>query len=515
VAFLDRDRGLIVIRIVYDGPALSGKTTTLRALARGLGGTIFSGDEAEGRTLYFDWLDYTGGRFEGHPIRCQAVSVPGQRLLRARRDRILEGADSVVFVADTRRQGLDASGRMLASLHGSLQNGAEPRPGIVVQANQRDAPDAATADHVRRVLGADGAVAIMESVASDGVGVREAFVLAVRLALDRVRELMRTHQLREAGPDLDSWVALLDDLRAREREVEVQGGVQTLSIAAVAMQEALHSEVGRPATVREAKSAEAAERPREAGAGPRALAASRPRLPAADIPGGMIWPPIGGRIVLHESVVAGLSLEELPDGSWTAVSGRHARLHSYHGDLFPDAETSRLALIEWARWHTGALARLSPRRCILAADAGRGGWRLWQIVRGERTMRVALEQVLSRSAPEQVARGLLDLARSLDEGASALAPLGLHCSVDTLGFVESGLVYVGLTPAAGAPIAEAPATGLAFEDRLRTEFGPIVARGPSVAGFDVPRVLHHLVPIAGAAGQARAGKLLAAMLIGH
>lgn len=514
MAFLDKERGLIVIRIVYDGPALSGKTTTLRALARGLGGSIFSGDEAEGRTLYFDWLDYTGGRFEGHPIRCQAVSVPGQRLLRARRERILEGADAVVFVADTSRSGLEASGRMLESLRTSLREGPAPRPGIVVQANKRDAPDAAPSLDVRRVLAPGGGVAVLDSVASAGMGLREAFVLAVRLALDRVRELLRLERLPELPPDADSWAALLEDLRSREREVEGRGEGPGLSIAAVALAEALQAESGATAAPGHAQPVAALTAPSDSGAEPP-TAGGRPPVPTASVPGGMIWPPIGGRIVLHEAVAEPPVLEATMDGSWTGVSRGRMRLHSYAADIFPDAEASRRALVDWARWHTALLPRLSPRRCVLAAQADRGAWRLWQIVSGERTLRVALEQVLSRGAPDQVARGLLDVVRSFDEGFSALAPLGLHCSLDTLGFVESGLVYVGLTPPAGTPTRPGALAESRLEDRLRAEFGPVVAKRTSSGELDVPRVLHHLVPLVRASTQERAGELLAAMLIGN
>ena len=78
MALLDPQRQCIVLRAIYDGPAFAGKTTNLRALAESLGSKIYSGEEADGRTLYFDWVDYVGGLFEGLPIRCQIVGVPGQ-----------------------------------------------------------------------------------------------------------------------------------------------------------------------------------------------------------------------------------------------------------------------------------------------------------------------------------------------------------------------------------------------------------------------------------------------------
>lgn len=86
---IDDERGVLVLRVVYDGPPRSGKTTTLRTLAASLSAGMVTPEERDGRTLYFDWVDYIGGIFEGRKIRCQIVSVPGQTELAARRKHIL------------------------------------------------------------------------------------------------------------------------------------------------------------------------------------------------------------------------------------------------------------------------------------------------------------------------------------------------------------------------------------------------------------------------------------------
>ena len=95
MALVDPTTDQIVVRIVYDGPALSGKTTSLKALARGVSSSLTTPAETAGRTLYFDWVDYVGGLFDGRQIRCQIVSVPGQRDLAERRRLLLETADAV------------------------------------------------------------------------------------------------------------------------------------------------------------------------------------------------------------------------------------------------------------------------------------------------------------------------------------------------------------------------------------------------------------------------------------
>src|SRR5262249_54071718 len=196
MALIDSEASEIGIRLGYDGPPEAGKTTSLRALAASLAQTTYTPEEApDGRTLWFDWMEYIGGRFEGCQIRCQIVSVPGQRSLSARRRRVIEGADVVVFVADSAAR---ETARMLAYLLGlrEMLADADAPVGVILQANKRDLADALPIDELRGRLDEVGwPIGIVESIASDGTGIREAFVYAVRLALDRVRDLMTRRAL--------------------------------------------------------------------------------------------------------------------------------------------------------------------------------------------------------------------------------------------------------------------------------------------------------------------------------
>src|SRR5262245_41782476 len=142
MAVLDPRDDSVVIRIVYDGAPMAGKTTSVGALGRGLGAGVHSPAALDGRTLFFDWLDYTGGLFEGHRIRCQIVTVPGQATLAPRRRRLLETADVVVFVGDSSPEGFDADTRYLTALNSLLQSRSDPPIDIVLQSNKRDVPDA-------------------------------------------------------------------------------------------------------------------------------------------------------------------------------------------------------------------------------------------------------------------------------------------------------------------------------------------------------------------------------------
>src|SRR5262245_24990797 len=141
MALLDGDAGEIVIRVVYDGPPEAGKTTSLRALSGSLGQpAVTPGEDADGRTLWIDWLEDTGGRYEGYRIRCQIVSVPGQPALAPRRRLLLDDADVVVCVADSASAGWERSAAHVSALCRELAAAPAPAPGVVLQVNKRDVP---------------------------------------------------------------------------------------------------------------------------------------------------------------------------------------------------------------------------------------------------------------------------------------------------------------------------------------------------------------------------------------
>ncbi len=197
----------IDLRIVVDGASTAGKTTTARSLGERLGRPVVTPEEAAGRTLLFDWMDHTGGRSDGRPIRTQVVAVPGH--LPHLRARLLVTADVVLFVADTTAPGIVATTAALGEVRELLDAMPAPRPGLLVQANKRDHPEALGLDHVRAHLGLSDDDLLIETVATEGEGVRQSFVYAVRLALQHVRAV-GTPRVAERQLTPDDLLAQLD-----------------------------------------------------------------------------------------------------------------------------------------------------------------------------------------------------------------------------------------------------------------------------------------------------------------
>jgi signal recognition particle receptor subunit beta len=475
---------MLVVRLVYDGPPRSGKTTSLRALAGSLSRPHLSQEEAEGRTLYFDWVEYIGGTFEGRPIRCQIVSVPGQRALARRREELLTSADAVIFVTDTTGAGIAEAAESMSSLHTFLAGRPGPRPGLIVQANKRDQPDALPLDTLRARLACNG-TAVIESVATEGVGIRETFVFAVRLALDRVRERLAAGIREEDLARADTP----EGLRARLEAT----GADTLLEEIEGISRAARDEPPAAALLREVLAGEDAPRAgisgsaAEAGGTGTPEPARPPRLPGSDLPSGRVWPPVSGRLLLHE-VPAGQPVQGA-DGSWRAHLGSFY-FHSAREHEFPELAAGHQELLRWARLHGDAAGRLSPRRCIVLADTGRpGAWRLWQLVQHEPSLRQQLWGAVSGGDPAAIAGTLLECAADLLAAREDLVrEPPLPCRLELLGRASSSLVYVGILP----PPSWTPAAGELEADAatlLRRELLPVLQKGLASAGLDVPGVL--------------------------
>jgi signal recognition particle receptor subunit beta len=447
MAVIDPNSDCVVIRVVYDGAPMAGKTTSVATLGSTLGAGVYSPADLHGRTLYFDWLDYTGGLFEGRRIRCQIVTVPGQATLAPRRRRLLESADAVVFVGDSSPTGFAADRRQLRSLSGVLKNLSGPPVGLVLQANKRDRPDATPLHQLRSMLDElDLRSAIIESIATKGTGIRETFVFAVRLALDRVRELMRAGALSTMAPKINSAQDLLREMQLAE------GGALDLAVKSESLEHTRTRDVQQISKSLASQALQEAMQVNVDTASPtqRVGASSEdgpPAVPNETVASGLVWPPVDGRMILHETTRAAVDLERTEDGGWTGVIGDRWRLHSASRAQFDTVDEGRAELVKWARLHVDNDGILSKQRCIVLADDGQGRVRLWQIVRAESSLRAQIEAALTADA-KVLTSTLLSVANAFLHMAERLttATCELQLSLDYIARSSSGPIYSGWLP---------------------------------------------------------------------
>jgi len=180
------------LKVVYYGPALSGKTTNLEQIQAQVNperrGELISLKTHEDRTLYFDFLQLELGRISGLTPKIHLYTVPGQTYYEASRKLVLRGADGVVFVADSAPDRLDANLELWDSLKTQMTSLGLPlaEMPLVLQFNKRDLPDATPVSVLRNVLQVNG-YPTFESVAMRGQGVFDTLKAIINGVITRVQ----------------------------------------------------------------------------------------------------------------------------------------------------------------------------------------------------------------------------------------------------------------------------------------------------------------------------------------
>jgi len=175
--------GTYRLKIVLYGPSLSGKTVLLNKLYEIFSGKksrIYSIEEPSGRTLFFDYLvvqprDYDKFAFD-------IYTVPGQKRHARQRRIILNGADCIVFVADSDPQALIENAYSFEELRRYI-GGVLHRIPLIIAVNKRDLTEALPIRVILRAMKLDRPAPVFPIIAIEGVGIREMFREALRLTM--------------------------------------------------------------------------------------------------------------------------------------------------------------------------------------------------------------------------------------------------------------------------------------------------------------------------------------------
>ena len=195
-------------KIVYYGPAISGKTTNLQFIHHHLKpdqrGKIVSLATNEDRTLFFDFLPIELESVRGFKTRIHLYTVPGQVYYGATRRAVLTGADGVVFVVDSQADRMEDNLTSFKDLEDNLRyygKKIETLP-LIVQYNKRDLPNILKVEELNQKFNRFN-TPYFESVAAMGKGVFETLTMACRLVLKAIEtgaESRRSPGLAEKAP---------------------------------------------------------------------------------------------------------------------------------------------------------------------------------------------------------------------------------------------------------------------------------------------------------------------------
>lgn len=178
MAFVNFNAKEITAKIVYYGPGLGGKTSSLQYIYNNLPeenrGKMISLATDEDRTIYFDFLPLHLGKIQNFTVKVQLYTVPGQVRYNATRKLVLKGVDGIVFVADSqihrKFSNIESYSNLeenLAGYHKGLKDVAH-----VIQYNKIDLPNIIRSEELNQIINKYNA-AHFETCAITGIGIMD------------------------------------------------------------------------------------------------------------------------------------------------------------------------------------------------------------------------------------------------------------------------------------------------------------------------------------------------------
>ncbi|MEK7990193.1 MAG: GTPase domain-containing protein [Thiotrichaceae bacterium] len=457
MAIIDTEKKHVVIRIVFDGASLSGKTTIIYALRDALSpnSDVYPPNGDADSTSYFDWLEYTGGQFQQMPITCQIVSTPSQAELCARREYLLNTADVVIFVVDASNTDQQAALDYYADVQAIQTQKAFK---ICVLANKQDKKVTINDELAHLYHAADNSeLKIIQTSALKNKGIRESFVLAVRLASERLDTLLAQGVDLNQQPSEKTADELFNVMQQLEHEVTNDISLSNSELEALAdlseepildtqtstvsntdltdtqlealadldgdeilpedddTEILLEAEPSEPeATFSEFESDESslddnasliaiADVTNEIEDLPNIemVAAVRessktqrlPRFPDEETPYRWIYPPLLGRNILTKPDFQRGLRPSLDNETWMIDLGGQWRCFSKQQWEYSTEQAARQALREQTAWHVQCNPLLMKQRCVAIAQE-RKTWRLWQITQAPTDLAEQLTEAL-------------------------------------------------------------------------------------------------------------------------
>ncbi len=215
MVYIDIQHREVTLKLVYYGPALSGKTTNLQQLHNCMvnhaGSELVTLDTRDDRTLFFDLLPLEFETQGGFKIRLKLFTVPGQVIHNATRKIVLQGADGVAFIADSRVSETRGNNESFANLKQNLkEHGLSFNDiALVIQFNKRDLPGIRSDAEVKKIA-SKGKEPVFTAIALEGQGVPETFKGLASLSWRKIEK--KFNFAERFGVTHEDFMARIDEL---------------------------------------------------------------------------------------------------------------------------------------------------------------------------------------------------------------------------------------------------------------------------------------------------------------
>jgi small GTP-binding protein len=183
---IDWSTKIIQSKVVYYGPAMSGKTTSIKTLFQklGQGGKIESIETTSGRTLFFDFgaINLERGDWT---LQIYIWSATGQDYYAETRSTVLSGTDGIIFVADIQPHLLDDNTRSWKELKSMFGDQLLQDIPVIINMNKWDLPKAISRDTLTQALALKNGAKIFPTIATQGYNITESFAAILKAVLTK------------------------------------------------------------------------------------------------------------------------------------------------------------------------------------------------------------------------------------------------------------------------------------------------------------------------------------------
>jgi signal recognition particle receptor subunit beta len=186
----DFENKILQIKIVYYGPAMSGKTTSIKYLFSHFDkeNLLESIDNSVGRTLFFDFgvLQFKGAEWG---LKLLIFSATGQDFYASTRPATLNGVDGIIFVVDSQIGYLEHNMRSWNELKTLFGNEIYNIP-VVIALNKHDLENVKKIHEINFLNYINGnkfkSLLIKKTVAINGEGVLDSFYQLIKFILPQL-----------------------------------------------------------------------------------------------------------------------------------------------------------------------------------------------------------------------------------------------------------------------------------------------------------------------------------------
>ena len=178
--FIDYGRRVIVIKIVYWGGAMSGKTTSIRYIFQkyNFKNSLKSIETTEGRTLFFDFgeLIINKGQWK---FKINLWTATGQDFYCETRPTVLAGVDGIIFVIDGQKEIFSENIKSFHELKRLLGQKIDEIP-LIFCLNKIDLPDIISIIDIKDKINSNKNFRFFETIATTGHNVLDVFELMIK-----------------------------------------------------------------------------------------------------------------------------------------------------------------------------------------------------------------------------------------------------------------------------------------------------------------------------------------------